>query len=214
MTFANMVRIPITTPVMAGVMEQIGIRMDFAKGSEIFGQDEDTDLLHSVVKGAVRTTRLLRDGRRQIGDFYFDGDLVGVETGAVHRFSAEALADCSIRVARRSACRMAYRAGAFDGALLEATQRELERTQNHLLALEHKSACERVASFLLAFAHRKRADFLSLPMGRQDIADYLDLTIETVSRMVSHLQSLQVVEFKGSREFRVIRRDLLEQLAA
>jgi CRP/FNR family transcriptional regulator, nitrogen fixation regulation protein len=205
---------PIVALSMAAVMERIGAPRKFAKGSKIFGQGEATDLMHGVAKGAVRTTRILADGRRQIGDFYVDGEMIGLEPRAVHRFSAEALTDCSIYLIRRTALSMACQNGALAHVLLEATQRELDRTQKHLLVLECKSARERVASFLLGFASCNTADFVTLPMGRQDMADYLGLTLETVSRMVSHLQAIDAVKFNGSREFRVQCRDALETLAA
>jgi CRP/FNR family nitrogen fixation transcriptional regulator len=200
-------------PVIADVMQRLGVRMTFAKGEEIFGQDEDADLIHCVAKGAVRTTRLLSDGRRQIGDFYYAGELVGLETGAVHRFSAEALTDCTILVVKRSALRAFSGDGELDRAVWEATRHELERTQEHLLMLGRKTACEKVASFLMDLAQRDESELVALPMGRQDMADYLGLTIETVSRMVTQLQSSAIIEFAGSRQFRVTRWPALERLA-
>ena len=206
---------PHTAPLaIAEIMEKLGVRMTFAKGEEIFGQDEDADMIHFVVKGAVRTTRFLIDGRRQIGDFYYAGDLVGLETGAVHRFCAEALTDCVIQVVRRSSLRVLGANDDLDRAIWEATRRELERTQEHLLMLGRKTACEKVASFLMDLANRHDDADVALPMGRQDMADYLGLTIETVSRMVTQLQGEHVVEFTGSRHFRVTRWQTLERLAA
>ncbi|MEO8114456.1 MAG: helix-turn-helix domain-containing protein [Phenylobacterium sp.] len=200
-------------PAITEVMERLGVRMTFAKGEEIFGQDEEADLIHGVARGAVRTTRLLSDGRRQIGNFYYPHELVGLETGPVHRFSAEALVDCTILVVKRSALRAFSGDGELDRAIWEATRRELERTQEHLLVLGRKTACEKVASFLMDLAQREGSDQVSLPMGRQDMADYLGLTIETVSRMVTQLQASAIVEFAGSRQFRVTRWQALERLA-
>lgn len=199
--------------VVADVMERLGVRMTFAKGEEIFGQDEDADLIHSIVRGAVRTTRLLSDGRRQIGNFYYKNDLIGLETGDTHRFSAEALTDCVILVVKRSSLKAFSGDGELDRAIWEATRRELERTQEHLLVLGRKTACEKVASFLMDLAQRDAAETVDLPMGRQDMADYLGLTIETVSRMVTQLQGSKIVEFTGSRHFRVRRWEALERLA-
>ncbi|HMP63751.1 MAG TPA: cyclic nucleotide-binding domain-containing protein, partial [Phenylobacterium sp.] len=90
------------TPAIADVMTRLGLKMNFAKDEEIFCQDEEADLIYLVVSGAVRTTRLLSDGRRQVGAFYYPGDLVGLETGALHRFSAEALSDAALLVVKRS----------------------------------------------------------------------------------------------------------------
>ncbi|MBA4793773.1 MAG: helix-turn-helix domain-containing protein [Phenylobacterium sp.] len=201
------------TPAIADVMSRLGLRMTFAKDEEIFCQDEDADLIYIVVSGAVRTTRLLSDGRRQVGSFYYPGDLVGLETGDTHRFSAEALSESTLLVIKRSALKAFAGDEEIDRAIWEATRRELERAQEHLLVLGRKTACEKVASFLMDLAEREGADEVALPMGRQDMADYLGLTIETVSRMLTQLQGASVVEFEGCRRFRVKRWDALERLA-
>src|SRR5579872_1706411 len=88
-------------PALAEVMETLGLRTRFAKDEGIFAQDDEADLVHLVVSGAVRTTRLLSDGRRQVAGFYYADDLIGPETGAVHRFSAEAVCDAVVLVVRR-----------------------------------------------------------------------------------------------------------------
>lgn len=185
-----------------GLMATLGVRMHYARQEEIYAQQEDADLIYQVVSGAVQTTRLLSDGRRQIGDFYYAGDIVGLEMGDTHRFSAEALSDAVIMVARRSTLEQAVGVSEVERFMAAAAWQELSRTQAHLLLLSRKTACERVASMLLAVASRgDDARVVTLPMGRQDMADYLGLTIETVSRMVSHLQAAHVVEFEGCRRF-------------
>ncbi|MFI4949483.1 MAG: helix-turn-helix domain-containing protein [Caulobacterales bacterium] len=214
MTLAATSEIPSATPQIDDLMDRVGLRMTFAKGEEIFGQDEDADMIHAVVSGAVRTTRLTSDGRRQIGDFYYPGDIIGLEVGKTYRFSAEALSDCVVQVIKRSSLHALSGDGGLGRTLWDATRRELERTQEHLVMLGRKSACERVASFLRDVAQRVGSDDVSLPMGRQDMADYLGLTIETVSRMVTQLQGSRIVEFANSRQFRVTRWPALERLAA
>lgn len=196
----------------ADVMSRMGVPMIFAKDEEVYGQDESADLLYRVVRGAVRTSQVRSDGRRQIGGFYYSGELFGFEVGQRHRFAAEALSDCEILVLKTSTLRAAG-AEAYDHLVGSATNRELDRTQDHVLLLGRKSACERVASFLIGIADRGRSDAVTLPMGRQDMADYLGLTIETVSRMLSQLQSTLVVEFAGFREFRINNRSALARLA-
>jgi len=182
----------------------IGVRMHFAAGEEIYAQEAEADLIYQVIEGSVRTSRLLTDGRRQIGDFYYPDEIFGMEAGAGHRFSAEALCDCTILAAKRSAVR---HCGAQRERLQEliwaATTHELARTQEHLFILGRKGACEKVASFLMTVAERVRGDLATLVMSRQDMADYLGLTIETVSRMLTQLQSSGAVEFVGCRSFRV-----------
>jgi CRP/FNR family nitrogen fixation transcriptional regulator len=205
-------------PAIAEVMQRLGVKITYAKDEEIFAQDEDADLVHLVFSGAVRTTRLLSDGRRQVGAFYYPGDLIGLETGEIHRFSAEAICDAIVLVVRRSALKAFAGDDQIDRAVWEATRRELERTQDHLLVLGRKTACEKVASFLMSLAQRERPDGVagrvSMPMSRQDMADYLGLTIETVSRMLTQLQGASVVEFDGCRKFKVKRWEALEEMAA
>ncbi|NBB14428.1 helix-turn-helix domain-containing protein [Caulobacter sp. SLTY] len=192
---------------VADAFGHIGVRMTFAAGEEIYVQDEEADMIYRIVRGAVRTTRLLSDGRRQIGDFYFGGDLLGLEAGPVHRFSAESLGDCEIMVIRKSALKLYGDEGLkIERLIWSETARELQRTQEHVMLLGRKSACEKVASFLLDMANRFRGEVAELPMGRQDMADYLGLTIETVSRMVTQLQADGLVRFLGCRRFEVRNR--------
>ena len=197
----------------ADLMAQMGVRTRFAKDEEIYGQDEDADLIYRVVSGSVRTSRLLADGRRQIGGFYEAGDMFGTEASGVHRYSAEAVSDCEILVLKAAALRAAAGEEAFQRLVWTATSAELDRTQEHLLLLGRKTACERVASFLMGLAERRRSEAVSLPMGRQDMADYLGLTIATVSRMLNQLHSPLVVEFVNARDFRIANRMALARLA-
>jgi len=193
----------------------LGVRMHFSTGEEIYAQEEEAEMIYKLVRGAVRTTRLTSDGRRQIGDFYYPGDFIGVETGPEHRFSAEALSDCEILVIKRTALRHYGEDGAqLERSLWAATARELDRAHEHLMLLGRKTACEKVASFLLDVADRFGGEFVDLPMGRQDMADYLGLTIETVSRMLTQLQAEGLVEFRGCRKFRITYRAAVLRLVA
>lgn len=199
---------------LGDVMGQMGLRMTFARDEEIYAQEEDADLVYRVVDGAVRTTRLMSDGRRQVGDFYFAGDLFGLEPGETHMFSAEALSDCTVMVLKRSALEaLAETDGRIERMMFAATRRELERAHEHVLLLGRKTACEKVASLLLSIANRAGGDRTELPMGRQDMADYLGLTIETVSRMLSQLQASAVITFAGVRNFRIANRSALARMA-
>jgi CRP/FNR family nitrogen fixation transcriptional regulator len=192
------------TSNLSDPFERLGAVLRYAAGEEIYAQEEDADLIYRLVSGAVRATRLLSDGRRQISDFYFPGDMFGMENGPVHRTAAEALGDVEVLVIKRRALRLLGEDGA-----------QLERAQDHMLLLARKSACEKVASFLAEIANRCATPWALLPMSRQDIADYLGLTIETVSRMVTQLQQEGLVVFDGCRRFRIAHRGrLAERIAA
>ncbi len=191
-----------------------GVRMTFSKDEEIYGQGEDADLVYRVLSGGVRTVRVMADGRRQIGGFYRQGQWFGFETGAEHRFSAEALGASGILVIKRSAFET------FCGGderpelvILQHTTRELDRAQAQLLLLACKTACEKVVSFLLMMADEVGGDRVDLPMGRQDIADYLGLTIETVSRMLTQLQRSHLIDMPHSRQVVLLDRDALMDLS-
>ena len=212
---------PLTDPrtarpasALTEAFERHGVRMTYDRNAEIYAQDDEVEFLYRVVDGVVRTSRLTADGRRQVGDFYYPGDIFGLEPGPDHRFAAEALDDCEVVVVRRSAVRAFAGDAELDRAILEATRREMERLQDHVVMLGRKSARERVASFLMSIAQRQEDAQVALPMGRQDMADYLGLTIETVSRMLTQLQGDAIVEFPSSRRFQVRKWNALEALAA
>jgi CRP/FNR family nitrogen fixation transcriptional regulator len=199
---------------LADAFERHGVRMTYGRNEEIYAQDDEVELLYRVVTGVVRTSRLTVDGRRQVGDFYYPGDLFGLEPGPDHRFGAEALDECEIVVVRRGAVRAAAGDAELDRAILEAQRLEMERLQDHVVMLGRKTARERVASFLMSIAQRGADEHSDLAMGRQDMADYLGLTIETVSRMLTQLQGDAIVEFPSSRRFQVRKWTALEALAA
>jgi CRP/FNR family nitrogen fixation transcriptional regulator len=199
---------------LADAIDQMGVRMVFAKDEEIYGQGEDADLIYRVVTGCVRTTRFLADGRRHIGGFYYPGDIFGMEPGPEHRFSAEGLSDCAIVVLKRSALRhLMERDHDMERRLWALTVHELAHAQELMLLLGRKTACEKVASFILDMADRAQSERFELPMGRQDMADYLGLTIETVSRMLTQLQQSRVIEISGCRTLRIVNRTALEDLS-
>ncbi|HMN84880.1 MAG TPA: helix-turn-helix domain-containing protein [Bauldia sp.] len=201
---------------MADAFALLGASMRFDRNIEIYGEDEPAEYVYKVVSGAVRSYKLLSDGRRQIGAFHLPGDIFGLEVGDDHRFTAEAIADCVILVARRSAIiAHAARDPEMARALWAVTAGDLERAQDHLLLLGRKNAQERVATFLLEMAARESsATEVELPMSRQDIADYLGLTIETVSRTLTQLEGEAAIEIPTSRRIRLRDRSALRRLNA
>lgn len=190
------------------LVKSLGVVAAYDRNSEIFGEDAAPDHLYVVLSGAVRICKLLGDGRRQIETFCMAGDVFGWEMGQRHRFSAEAVNDCKVARIKRS---ILFARAADDAdlghALWALTAAELSRAQDHLLVLGRKTAQERVATFLLDMASRNGtlASEITLPMSRQDIADYLGLTIETVSRTLTHLEEMAAIALPSSR--RVVLRD-------
>lgn len=177
-----------------------GFTVTYDPNEEIFGEEEDADFVYKVISGAVRTTRLLTDGRRQIGAFYMAGDVFGLEAGPAHRFSAEAIAPTEIGLVRRSALERAAENDSQAARQLRAiTSHELEDLQDHMLLMGRKNAAERVGSFLLKLARRASSAIVELPMSRGDIADHLGLTLETVSRTFSQFVRDQVIGLPSAR---------------
>jgi len=191
----------------------IGATVPYHRNAEIFGENEPADYVYKVVEGAVRTYKVLADGRRQIGAFYLPGDVFGLETNDKHSFSAESIADAKIMVVKRSAL-MALAARETEVAceLWSMTGQELRRVQDHILLLI-KTAKERVVGFLLEMAERvPSGNHIVLPMTRQDIADYLGLTMETVSRTLGDLESDASIELASARRIVLHDRGALGRL--
>ena len=192
----------------------LGASMPYQRNEEIYGAGEPADYLYKVVSGAVRTFTILDDGRRQISAFYLPGDHFGLETGSRHLCSCEAISDTKVLVFKRSAVlALANRDGSVARQLWEITAADLSRAQDHIVLLI-KSAQERVGSFLLSIArHAKAATEIDLPMSRQDIADYLGLTIETVCRTLSNFQTAGYISLPTSRHVVLLARPALERLS-
>lgn len=203
----------IDTDALDHSIHLMGAVMSYPRNSEIFGENEPADYLYKVVSGSVRTYKILSDGRRQIGGFYLPGDVFGLEFADEHTLSAEAISDTKIIVVKRSAVNaLAGRDASIARQLFTLTGRELHRAQERMLLLI-KSAQERVASFLLEMSERAAgANGIDLPMSRRDIADYLGLTIETVSRTLTLLEGSAAIEVPSSRRIVLRNRSALNLL--
>jgi CRP/FNR family nitrogen fixation transcriptional regulator len=166
-----------------------GTRRFFQQGDEIFAEGEPYTAFYKVVSGTVRVGKLLIDGRRQIDAFHFPGDVFGLESSDRHRFTSEAVDDVEVIAYRRSTFATIVRENpAFGEQLMSSMVTNLDRAHDHMVLLGRKTAVERMASFLLDLARRtSRSDRVELSMQRTDIADYLGLTIETVSRLLTQL---------------------------
>jgi CRP/FNR family transcriptional regulator, nitrogen fixation regulation protein len=200
---------------LAKTMRLMGARTSYPRNSEIFGESEPADYLYKVVSGCTRTYKVLSDGRRQIGGFYLPGEMFGLTFGDEHTLSAEAIVDTRVLVIKRRALNaLAARDPAIGRALFTLTGRELRRVQDRIMLLI-RTAQERVAGFLLEMADRAASgNAVELPMSRQDIADYLGLTIETVSRTLSALEESAAIEVPTSRHIVLRDRSALDRMIA
>jgi len=191
----------------------LGIAMSFGRNMEIYAEGEPAVHVYKVISGVVRISKLLPDGRRQISAFHTAGDMFGFEAGDVHHASAEAVGSVKVVAYKwQSLLAAGVRSVSLVRDLLNLTMIGLRNTQEHLLLLGRKNALERVAAFLLDMAERTNADgVVELAMPRHDIADYLGLTLETVSRMFAELKEQGAIKLEGARCVHLLD---MERLAA
>src|SRR6201993_2323001 len=202
--------------LLAGHAGLVTTEFTYGKDEEIYGEDEPAEYVYQVISGAVRSYKLLSDGRRQIGAFHLPGDVFGLESGATHRLATEAIIDTTVRLVKRSSLEKAAGTDVQVARKLWAmTAGELRHAEDHMLLLGRKTAMERVANFLLEMDRRLAvAGMMALPMCRRDIGDYLGLTLETVSRALSQLHAQGVLGFSGARQIVLRNRQRLRNMDA
>jgi CRP/FNR family nitrogen fixation transcriptional regulator len=168
----------------------------YHKDEEVYGQGTAATYIYQVINGAIRISSKLTNGRRQIGAFYFSGDIFGLESGIRHRWSAEAIAQATTvrRVKRKALLRKARSNLSLARSVGSITERDLLHAEDHRILLGQLTATERIAAFLLQINDRIGVNGeIELPMSRGDVGDYLGLTLETVSREVSKLSGMGIL---------------------
>ncbi len=210
--------VPLPNPdqfcALTGHAGLVATEFSYRKDEEIYGEDEPAEYVYQIIRGAVRTYKLLSDGRRQIGAFHLPGDVFGLESGTNHRLAAEAIIDTTVRLVKRSSLEHAANNNVqVARKLWGITAGELRHAENHMLLLGRKNAMERVANFLLEM-DRRLTGMMALPMCRRDIGDYLGLTLETVSRALSQLHGEGVLGFSGARQIVLRNRQHLRNMDA
>jgi CRP/FNR family nitrogen fixation transcriptional regulator len=176
--------------------------------SMIYAQGDATGALYLVEFGTVRVLQVTADGRRQITSFCYPGDVFGLEPGAEHEFAAESVDGAGVRVLRPA------NEAIFAQRLLALALRRFARLQTHLVLLGRLSANERMASFLTNLHERQGQDgIVNLPMQRNDIADYLGMTFETVSRVLRVLKDRSIIRLKSVDRVVILDADALANLS-
>ncbi|GEC14123.1 helix-turn-helix domain-containing protein [Nitrobacter winogradskyi] len=194
----------------------IATEFSYKKDEEIYGEGEPSEYLYQISRGAVRTYKLLSDGRRQIGAFHLPGDVFGLDPSPEHRLTAEAIVDTTVRLAPRRSIEKAAASNVHVARhLWTMTACDLRHAEDHMLLLGRKTAMERVATFLLEMDRRlAKTGMLALPMCRRDIGDYLGLTLETVSRALSQLNDQGILMFSSARQIALRNRQRLSAMEA
>jgi CRP/FNR family nitrogen fixation transcriptional regulator len=198
-------------------LQSVSSTSRFGRNQTIFNEGDDARYSYKILEGGVRLCKVRPDGRRQIAEFLLPGDMFGFEMGDEHSLTAEALCDVVLlRCSRSHVERLSDESVEVRRKLMSLLRRELSAAQEHLVMLGRQTAKERVASFLLLLADRNDADdgdAVELPMGRQDIADYLGLTIETVCRALTDLKKEGLIAIPNRHQVVIRRTEALELVA-
>ena len=195
-----------------------GTVISFASGEEVVGAGDPTKNYFRVIRGLFRAVNFTPDGRRQVFAFYTPGDFCGLEPDGTHQLTIEAV-DCAVMaILPRDTCRLRMNDDpAVNSALFEGATRALALTIDHMMMIGRSSAEERLAWFLTMLAARSggpSARVLELAMQRQDIADYLGLSIETVSRTFTLFKDRGLINLPHKRLVQILQPDALARLAA
>jgi CRP-like cAMP-binding protein len=187
-----------------------------ARGQTLFFEGDPATSFYEIVSGTVRCARLSHDGRRQIFRFAMPGELLGVACVGAYGFSAEAVTEVTARRHHLSGLDAAMAAdGDLRRRVVQALRDELATTRSQMMLLGRMSAAERLATFLLDLAERSPGPggYLDLPMTRGDIADYLGLTVETVSRKFNELHARGLIRLETPTHIRITDQARIEAIA-
>lgn len=186
-------------------------------GEILFAEGDEAECVYEIISGMVRLYKLLPDGRRQITGFLRTGNLLGWAPEGMCVYTAEAITEVTVcRYKRKALERFIDEAPGFAKRLLTVTSHELRVAQDQMLLLGRKTAIEKVASFLMIMAERQdgsEATEIDVPMTRNDIADYLGLTLETVSRTLGKLKQTGLIALPSSDHIVILLHDQLEEIA-
>jgi CRP/FNR family transcriptional regulator len=197
----------------------IGRRRNLAAGESLIWEGEDSVLVANVIDGVLKLSTGTEDGREQIVGVVYPSDFIGRPFGATSGHGVTALTDARVCVfSRRDFDGFAREHPALEHKLLQRTLAELDRTRRWMLLLGRKSASEKVATFLLEMSERLVEPGCSepsggalrrfvLPFSRQQVADVLGLTIETVSRQFTRLKADGLIDLPSRREVEIVDRE-------
>lgn len=215
---------PVRDAAVCGVLDaaelrdfrRLGCCIELRDGESLFAQGEPALSVFTVTQGMLKSYNILADGRRQVTGFHVPGDFVGTSIDDEHQFAAEAVGECRL---------CAFPVRRFDDfvedhqpmerQLYVAAARELAEAQQQMVLLGRKTAIERIATFFLSLSERaRRTEVIDLPMSRSDIADYLGLTKETVSRVLSDLKGRRIIRLQAIDRIEILDRRRLKGIAA
>jgi CRP-like cAMP-binding protein len=199
----------------ADPLGRLGCAAKFEKNRTIYFEGDEAEHCYRVKSGTVRLCKVTEDGRRQIAAFLTAGDLFGWTDQGFYGFSAEAVTDVTLEKFARARIEDAVKASpALGRRVLTLLSNQLASAHEHLLLLGRMTAAERIASFLLDLVRRQHnGGSVDLAMCRKDVADYLGLTVETVSRTMSALKRKGIISFAEPEHVQLKQSGALERLA-
>lgn len=180
-------------------LQRLAAQVYFRSGTTIFAEGELADNIFGLSQGVVRLYKLLPDGRRQVVAFALPGDFLGMPLAERHSFSADAIGEVALcRFSRDELAKLIQSSPSMMRLIIEFVTRELDMAQDQLLLLGNGSAEEKVATFLVSWRNQLArlsvfSETVPLPMRRQDIADFLGLKLETVSRTLAKLEQKNAI---------------------
>ena len=187
-------------------------------GAHLYFEGDSVKWLYQIKTGVLRLTRMMEDGRRQVIAFGYPGDIVGFPSDGLHHTDCDVLEDVCLQPYRRSMLESGHGDPQLHYDLLQAALREISAMQDHFMMLGRKSAVEKVASFLCVLTHRVGKEVggytqVVLPMSRGDIADFLGLTTETVSRTLTQLRKSRIIAIENIHTVIIRRPQALSSLS-
>lgn len=188
-------------------------------GHTVFAEGDQADTLYNVTVGTVKLYKLLPDGRRQITGFLLPGDFLGLSVNENYAYSAETVTPSTVcRFPRRRMEALLDEFPKMQRRLFSMASNELAAAQDQMLLLGRKTAKEKICSFLLMLSQRAqrrghKENPVHVPMSRADIADYLGLTTETVSRTFTQLKTSRVISLLEGNKVQIHDMDDLFDLA-
>ena len=203
-----------------GLLNGIGRRRQLEAGEQLMWEGDEAVLVANVIDGVLKLASHSADGGEQILGLAYPSDFLGRPFGETAPYGVEALTEAQICVfERKDFARFARDHPRLEHKLLERTLTELDRSRRWMMLLGRMNAGQKVASFLLELTDRLGKagaggeSFVTLPLSRQQMADVLGLTIETVSRQLSRLRSAGLIDTPSRREIVLRDRRELEELA-
>ncbi len=177
----------------------------FKAGETLYVEGDQAPYCYQIIDGVAKEYNTLEDGRRQVADFYAVGELFGISEINEHLHTAEAITDCVVRCYPRDAYLRAVAASPeLSQQFVDTLMTRLHRARERIVMLGRMSAAQRVAAFMLRLSsEQETTDDVQFVMSRQDIADHLGLTIETVCRVLSAFKKSHIIEMKTARLFDV-----------